>query len=182
MCPAQSNFAALRRICVPKWCFSNLIAQRCWSRFTDPSTHCDILQHVRLIFKIRNKRVALWLFPTPRLNFIIITAIIYIGARRTEGMCWVYCKYINKYKFTRDRNEIWHSYFNANEGENECCFGFTELHYNEKRRTNVSLNSTRSYRLRKLVFRALHSTQMKLSVSMNPFPRKKQNEGVFPLF
>lgn len=61
----QSNFAALRRICVLKWCFSNLIAQRCWSRFTDPSTHCDILHHVRLIFKIRTKRVAPWLFPTP---------------------------------------------------------------------------------------------------------------------
>lgn len=80
---------------------------------------------------------------------IVITAMVYT---RTEGTCSLYCKYINK--CSRDRDEIWHSHFNANEGENECSVSVSA----------VFLSSTRSYRRRKLV----STPQMKLSVSMNP--------------
>lgn len=84
---------------------------------------------------------------------IVITAIVYT---RTEGTCSLYCKYINKCKCSRDRDEIWHSHFNANEGENECSASVSP----------VFLSSTRSYRRRKLV----SAPQIKLSVSMNPEP------------
>lgn len=111
--------------------------------------------------------------PRPMNSIFIITAIIYTGVSRTEGTCSLHCKYINKYKFTRDRNEIWHSHFNANEGENECCFGFTELHHKESV-TPVFLCTQHSPIGRG---NERPAPQMKLSVSMNP----EQNRGVLSL-